>query len=68
LHPNTHEIQYYLEGTGTIWLGTRKCRSSRANLVIIPKGQRMTHEDRRRSFQGDRNQDPPQADDIKLLN
>ena len=38
MHPNTHEIQYILEGTGTIWLGEKEVRVKPGDLVIIPKG------------------------------
>ena len=26
MHPNTNEIQYILDGTGTIWLGDKEVR------------------------------------------
>ncbi len=26
MHPNTNEMQYILEGTGTIWLGDKEVR------------------------------------------
>ena len=38
LHANANEIQYYLEGTGTIWLGDKEVRVKPGDLVIIPKG------------------------------
>jgi mannose-6-phosphate isomerase-like protein (cupin superfamily) len=38
LHPNANEIQYILEGTGTIWLGDKQVRVQPGDLVIIPKG------------------------------
>ena len=38
LHPNTNEIQYILEGTGTIWLGDKEVRVKPGDLVVIPKG------------------------------
>jgi mannose-6-phosphate isomerase-like protein (cupin superfamily) len=37
-HPNTNEIQYILEGTGTIWLGDKEVHVKPGDLVIIPKG------------------------------
>jgi mannose-6-phosphate isomerase-like protein (cupin superfamily) len=38
MHPNTNEIQYILEGTGTIWLGDKEVSVKPGDLVIIPKG------------------------------
>ena len=38
LHPNTNEMQYIIEGTGTIWLGEKKARVQPGDLVIIHKG------------------------------
>ena len=38
LHANAHEIQYFLEGTGTIWLGDKEVTVKPGDLVIIPKG------------------------------
>ena len=38
MHPNTDEIQYILEGTGTIWLGDKEVRVQPGDLVVIPKG------------------------------
>jgi mannose-6-phosphate isomerase-like protein (cupin superfamily) len=38
LHENANEIQYYLEGTGTIWLGDKEVKIGPGDLVIIPKG------------------------------
>jgi mannose-6-phosphate isomerase-like protein (cupin superfamily) len=40
-HMTAHEIQYYLEGTGTIWLGDKEVQIKPGDLVIIPKG--VTH-------------------------
>jgi mannose-6-phosphate isomerase-like protein (cupin superfamily) len=37
-HANAHEIQYYLEGTGTIWLGDKEVQIKPGDLAIIPKG------------------------------
>ena len=37
-HPNTNEIQYILEGTGTIWLGDKQVHVKPGDLVVIPKG------------------------------
>jgi mannose-6-phosphate isomerase-like protein (cupin superfamily) len=37
LHKTAHEIQYYLEGTGTIWLGDKEVQIKPGDLVIIPK-------------------------------
>ncbi len=38
MHPNTNEIQYILDGTGTIWLGDKEVQIKPGDLVIIPKG------------------------------
>jgi mannose-6-phosphate isomerase-like protein (cupin superfamily) len=38
LHPNANEMQYILEGTGTIWLGDKEVRVKPGDLVIIPHG------------------------------
>lgn len=37
-HPNTNEIQYILEGTGTVWLGDKQVHVQPGDLIIIPKG------------------------------
>lgn len=38
LHPDAHEIQYILEGTGTVWLDEKEIRVKPGDLVVIPKG------------------------------
>ena len=38
MHPNTNEIQYIIEGTGTIWLGDKQVQVKPGDLVVIPKG------------------------------
>jgi len=38
MHPNTNEIQYILDGTGTIWLGDKEVTVKPGDLVVIPKG------------------------------
>jgi mannose-6-phosphate isomerase-like protein (cupin superfamily) len=38
MHPNTNEIQYILEGTGTIWFGDKEVTVKPGDLIIIPKG------------------------------
>lgn len=38
MHPDAHEIQYILEGTGTIWLGEKEVKIKPGDLVVIPKG------------------------------
>jgi mannose-6-phosphate isomerase-like protein (cupin superfamily) len=38
LHPNTNEIQYVLEGTGTVWLGDKEVPVKPGDLIVIPKG------------------------------
>ena len=58
LHPNANEIQYILEGTGTIWLGDKEVQVKPGDLVIIPKGTAAwRHQARRPHLEGDRDQD-----------
>ena len=37
-HPNTNEIQYIIEGTGSFWLGDRQVQIKPGDLILIPKG------------------------------
>ena len=70
LHVNANEIQYYLEGTGTIWLGDKEVAIKPGDLVIIPKGTAHggTKTDGQ-PFKAIAIKTPPQApDDIKPLN
>jgi len=70
LHPNTNEIQYVLEGTGTIWLGDKEVQIKPGDLIVIPKGtphggSKVTG----RTIKAIAIKTPPQApDDTKLLN
>jgi mannose-6-phosphate isomerase-like protein (cupin superfamily) len=70
LHANANEMQYILEGTGTIWLGDKEVAVKPGDLVIIPKGTphggtKVTG----RTIKAIAIKSPPQApDDIKLLN
>ena len=70
LHANAHEIQYILEGTGTIWLGDKEVTVKPGDLVIIPKG--TPHAGTKpsgRTIKALAIKTPPQApDDVKLLN
>jgi mannose-6-phosphate isomerase-like protein (cupin superfamily) len=69
LHNNANEMQYILEGTGTIWLGDKEVRVKPGDLVIIPHGTAHggTKPDGR-PFKAIAIKTPPQApDDIKLL-
>jgi len=70
MHPNTNEIQYILEGTGTIWLGDKEVHVQPGDLVIIPKG--TAHAGTKpdgRPFKSIAIKTPPQApDDTKMLN
>jgi mannose-6-phosphate isomerase-like protein (cupin superfamily) len=70
LHPNTNEIQYILEGTGTIWLGDKEVKVKPGDLIVIPKG--TAHGGSKpdgRTLKAIAIKTPPQApDDIKLLN
>ncbi|MCP3476327.1 cupin domain-containing protein [Bradyrhizobium sp. CCGUVB1N3] len=69
LHPNTNEIQYILDGTGTIWLGDKEVTVKPGDLVIIPKG--MPHGGTKPisgQVKAIAIKTPPQApDDTKLL-
>ncbi|KQZ00086.1 hypothetical protein ASD45_03890 [Pseudolabrys sp. Root1462] len=38
LHRDANEVQYILEGTGTIWFGDKEVHVKPGDLVIIPKG------------------------------
>ena len=69
LHTNANEMQYILEGTGTIWLGDKEVPVKPGDLVIIPKGTPHggTKPDGR-TIKAIAIKTPPQApDDIKLL-
>jgi quercetin dioxygenase-like cupin family protein len=70
LHANANEIQYILEGKGTIWLGDKEVQVKPGDLVIIPKGTPHggTKPDGR-TIKAIAIKTPPQApDDTKLLN
>jgi mannose-6-phosphate isomerase-like protein (cupin superfamily) len=70
LHPNANEIQYILEGKGTIWLGDKEVQVKPGDLVIIPHGTPHggTKPDGR-TIKAIAIKTPPQApDDTKLLN
>ena len=70
LHPNANEIQYILEGTGTIWLGDKEVPVKPGDLVIIPHG--TPHGGTKpngRAIKSIAIKTPPQTpDDVKLLN
>jgi mannose-6-phosphate isomerase-like protein (cupin superfamily) len=69
LHPKANEIQYILEGSGTIWLGDKEVQVKPGDLVIIPSGTPHggTKPDGR-SIRAIAIKTPPQApDDVKLL-
>ncbi len=69
MHLNANEMQYILEGTGTIWLGDKEERVKPGDLIIIPKGTPHggTKPDSR-PFKAIAIKTPPQApDDTKLL-
>src|SRR5947199_4021272 len=40
LHPNTNEMQYILEGTGTIWLADNQVSVKAGDSVVMPMGNR----------------------------
>jgi mannose-6-phosphate isomerase-like protein (cupin superfamily) len=70
LHANANEIQYILEGTGTIWLGDKEVTVKPGDLVVIPKG--TPHGGTKpvgRTIKAIAIKTPPQApDDTKILN
>jgi mannose-6-phosphate isomerase-like protein (cupin superfamily) len=67
MHPNTNEMQFILEGTGTIWLGDKQVTVKPGDLVVIPKG--TAHGGTSNPLKAIAIKTPPQApDDIKLLN
>ena len=70
LHTNANEMQYILEGTGTVWLGDKEVRVKPGDFIIIPKGTPHggTKPDGR-TFKAIAIKSPPQApDDTTLLN
>jgi mannose-6-phosphate isomerase-like protein (cupin superfamily) len=70
LHAEANEIQYILEGKGTIWLGDKEVQVKPGDLVIIPKGTPHggTKPDGR-TIKAIAIKTPPQKpDDTKLLN
>jgi mannose-6-phosphate isomerase-like protein (cupin superfamily) len=70
LHANANEIQYILEGKGTIWLGDKEVQVKQGDLIVIPKGTPHggTKPDGR-TIKAIAIKTPPQApDDVKLLN
>jgi len=38
IHPKTDEIQYIIEGSGSMWLGSERKEFKPGTLLIIPKG------------------------------
>ena len=70
MHPNTHEIQYILAGTGTIWLGDKEVKVKPGDLVVIPKGTpHAGTKPNGRTIKAIAIKTPPQApDDTKMLN
>ena len=38
IHPKTDEIQYIVEGSGSMWLGNERKEFKPGTLIIIPKG------------------------------
>jgi mannose-6-phosphate isomerase-like protein (cupin superfamily) len=70
VHPNANEVQYILEGTGTMWLGDKEVKVGPGDLVIIPKG--LVHAGTKadgRPLKSIAIKTPPQPpDDTKWLN
>ena len=70
MHANANEMQYILEGTGTIWLGDKEVKVKPGDLVVIPKGTAAWRHQARGAapFKAIAIKTPPQApDDTKLL-
>src|SRR6195256_878071 len=69
MHPNTNEIQYILDGTGTIWLGDKEVQVKPSDLVVIPKGTAHggTKPDGRTLKAIAIKTPPPAPDDVKML-
>jgi mannose-6-phosphate isomerase-like protein (cupin superfamily) len=38
IHPKTDEIQYIIEGSGAMWLGSERREFKAGSLIVIPKG------------------------------
>lgn len=38
IHPKTDEIQYIIEGSGSMWLGNERREFKAGTLIVIPKG------------------------------
>ena len=38
IHPKTDEIQYIIEGSGSMWLGDERKEFKAGTLIVIPKG------------------------------
>jgi mannose-6-phosphate isomerase-like protein (cupin superfamily) len=72
MHLGANELQYILEGTGTIWLGDKEVKIKPGDLVILPKGPAHggTKPDAGSApVKAIAIKTPPQApDDTKLLN
>jgi mannose-6-phosphate isomerase-like protein (cupin superfamily) len=70
LHNNSNEVQFILDGTGTIWLGDKEVPIKPGDLIIIPKGTPHggTKADNK-PIKALAIKTPPQApDDTKMLN
>ncbi|MBR1201316.1 MULTISPECIES: cupin domain-containing protein [unclassified Bradyrhizobium] len=69
MHPNTNEMQFVLEGTGTVWLGDKEVTVKPGDLIVIPKGTpHGGNKPNGRAIKSIAIKTPPQApDDTKLL-
>jgi mannose-6-phosphate isomerase-like protein (cupin superfamily) len=38
IHPKTDEIQYIIEGSGSMWLGSERKEFKPGTLIVVPKG------------------------------
>jgi len=70
MHPRTNEIQYIVEGTGSVWLGDKEVKIKPGDLLIIPMGTPHggTKQDGDVPIKAIAIKTPPQPpDDTKLL-
>ena len=66
---STYEMQFVLEGTGTVWLGDKEVTVKPGDLIVIPKGTpHGGNKPNGRAIKSIAIKTPPQApDDTKLL-
>ena len=60
IHPKTDEIQFIVEGSGSMWLGTERKEFKPGTLIVTPKGTAHAGTHRcQRPGKGNCNQDSP---------